>query len=54
MKLIKNLIRVRNEKRAMGILRSEAEEIAEGIIAKLPRKSRRAAARKIRNQQKNR
>ena len=51
-KFVKNLIKIRDEKRAMGMTREEAEEIANGIIAKLPRRARRSAARKIKNQQK--
>jgi hypothetical protein len=46
---IQKLIKVRNEFRVMGMTRAEAEEIAEGIIERLPRKARRSAARKIRN-----
>lgn len=49
MKFIQKLIKIRDEMRAMGMTRVDAEEIAEGIIERLPRKARRSAARKIRN-----
>ncbi len=53
MNFIEKLIKVRDEKRAMGMTREEADKIAYGLVAKLPRKARRSAIRKIRNQQKH-
>jgi hypothetical protein len=47
---IKKLISTRDEIRSMGMPRTDAEEIAHGIVDKLPRESRRSAERKIRRQ----
>ena len=53
MNIVKKLIKTRNEVRVMGMTRSEAEGVANDIIDKLPRKARRAAARKIKNKLKS-
>ena len=52
MNFIKKLLKTRRELRDIGMTRDNAEEIANGIVDRLPRKARRSAIRKIRNMHK--